>query len=352
MPTATTGNEVIVAEPPLVVQLRHDLEARSNDLATLLKTSGMDPVRFVHVSLMAITKNPDLKECTRVSLVTSIIEAAEVGLEPTGGVGGAWLVPFWNKGRTERRAQLIYDYRGVQHLIREGGGGEVETTLVYQGDYFKVYRGSNPRIEHEPTYETNDPAKITHVYAVAMDSGKFEVMPRSEIDRIRARAPGANDGPWVTDYGAQARKTVLKRISAWLPLKPKYRAALELDTEREIAAPAAGEAIAAMSGATRVKDRLKARRTKKDERNVTPPVSAAQQTDTASQQDADAAGGANEPDAGQEPSAAVCGAGSDPKLGDVEVCVLPAGHVGADDKPSPHKAASGAVFPNKPEAKS
>lgn len=346
MPTVT-GSEVVVAEEPFLVQLRHDLETRSEDLATLLKSSGMNPVRFVHVSLMAITKNPDLKACSRVSLVTSIIEAAEVGLEPTGGVGGAWLVPFNQKGTTVKRAQLIFDYRGVQHLIREGGGGEVETTLVYEGDDFKVYKGTNPRIDHEPAYKTIDPTKITFVYAVALDSGKFEVMSKEDIDRIRARAPGANNGPWVSDYGAQARKTVLKRFSAWLPLKPKARAALELDTEREVGAIEAPAAVDRPSGRERVKDRLKSRRAKTEPRNVTPSASADQQTDTTTQEGGEPAGDAKGQEADQAGAAtATCGVGSDPELGDVDVCALPVDHKGPDGKPTAHKAENGTTFPN------
>lgn len=333
-PRTAPTTAVATTEPREIDVVRHDLEQRANDLLTVLP-AGMSPERFIRVSLMALVKNPELLKCTRSSIITSIIEAAEVGLEPTGGIGGAWLVPFTDHGT--KKAQLIYDYRGVQHLIRMGGGGEVETTLVYEGEPFKVYRGTNPRIDHEPLYETNDPTKITHVYAVAMDSGKFEVMPRSEIDRIRARSKAANSGPWVSDYGAQARKTVLKRISAWLPLKPAARAALDSDTEREVADTTANVSESRTSQVrSAIADRLARRGA------VAEPETEAAADDAASSASAEQQG-----DAAAETTDGVCGATSDPKLGDVESCVLDAGHANADQSPSPHKAASGALWPNK-----
>lgn len=359
MPTATeptTGSEIVVAQPREIVQIRTDLEKRADDLLTVLPP-GMDVQRFIRVSLMAISKNPDLMQCSRASLITSIVEAAEVGLEPTGGIGGAWLVPFRQKDGP-KVARLILDYRGVQFLIRQGGGGEVETTLVYEGDYFKVFKGTNPRIEHEPAFQTIDPTKITYVYAVALDSGKFEVMTKEDIDRIRARAPGANSGPWVTDYGAQSRKTVLKRISAWLPLKPAIRERLERDTEREIA-ESPSERVATQSRAQAVRDRLRARRASVEEPDAVPPDSAGQQTDATSQEGPQrrrkGRAGKKEQEAAPTTEApaqatvqAVCGAGSDPAFGDVEVCVLEPDHKSADGTLSPHKAESGSTWPNRP----
>lgn len=340
----TESTAVVVRDEGKVAPFRSALEHGENlDRLKQLLPPSMDERRFTSVSLMALTKNPDLLSCDRTSFVMAVLEAAEIGLEPTGGIGGAHLVPFKSK------IQLILDYRGVQHLIREGGGGEVKTVLVYEGDEFEVYEGTQPRIEHKPKFDNATPDKITHVYAWPLDHpDKFEVMTRAQVDAIRARAPGANRGPWVTDYGAMARKSVLKRISAWLPLKPSVRAFLDRDTQREIGQPAADEPAAApvVTRTSEVRDRIRSKSGKRQPAKNgpgaadNPPVaddatsgaSAAQRTD-----DEAVEGEARE----------VCGAGSDPKLGEVETCVLPPGHLTDLGAPQRHQGKSGAVWPAK-----
>jgi recombination protein RecT len=334
----TAEQAVAVREESAIAPFRAALEDRISRIEELLPPT-MDPRRFASVSLIALSKNPTLLTCDRASFVMAVLEAAEIGLEPTGGVGGAHLVPF--KGRI----QLILDYRGVQYLIREGGGGEVKTVLVYEGDYFKVYEGTeNARIRHTKRFATVNPAQIQYVYAVPLDHPeKFEVMTKAEIDGIRARSKAANTGPWVSDYGSMARKSVLKRISAWLPLKPSARldarALLDRDTMREIGAD--DEEPVRRSRTAEVRERVAARA-----RAV--PVSDAP-GDPAEPEVAPTPTPAPDVSAGQqtEPVEAVarevCGAESDPALGEVETCVLWPGHVN-EPAAKAHQAATGSIW--------
>lgn len=224
---------VTTTQPSLTVALREQLAAR---LPSLLPP-GMSPERFLAVTLQAITRSPGLAECQPASVLTAVLEAAQLGLEPTGSVGGAWIVPFREKGGV-KVARMILDYRGILQLLRDAGAGEIKAVLVYEGDEFSVEEGTTPRIIHRPAYRTRDPNKITHVYAWSLkEPAKFEVMTRSEIDQIRARSRAANEGPWVTDYGQMARKTVIKRLAQYLPLKPSARGLLETDSAREAGAP-------------------------------------------------------------------------------------------------------------------
>lgn len=217
-------------------QIEGLLDARRPTFEQILP-KGMTPERFVRVTVLAVAKNPELLECTRESLVMAIIEAAEVGLEPTGQAGGAHLVPFRDNKAGVKKVQLIHDYTGTQALIRRGGGGEVVAQAVFEGDVFDVLMGTRPQIIHKPAFTTQDPIQMTHVYAWSVDTPeKFEVMTKAQIDGIRARAKAANKGPWVTDYVQMARKTVIKRLSKYLPLSAEARAAILRDEEREFGA--------------------------------------------------------------------------------------------------------------------
>lgn len=339
MPAATKPEETALAvrEQTNIEKVREALEARIPDIQGILP-AGMDAARFTRVSLLAISKHPDILDCSRSSIVLSIIEAAEVGLEPTGGIGGAHLVPFKDKSG-QKQAQLIYDYRGIQHLIRLGGGGEVKTVLVYKGDRFEVHEGTDPKIIHVPAFGTTSPADIEYVYAWPIDTpDKFEVMTKAQVDGIRARAKSPNQGPWVTDYGAMARKTVLKRIGAWLPLKPEIRAALERDTEREIPETAPTPPVSRTAEVV-----AKVKRSRKPAQDAPGAAEDPKQldgapTESAAQQTA-------EPATVDGDSREVCGSTSDPQLGEVETCVLAPGHEKEENAPQRHQSAAGSVWP-------
>lgn len=72
---------------------------------------------------------------------------------------------------------------------------------------------------------------MTHVYMVAhfKDGGHYiDVMSKAEVDDIRRRSKTPNNGPWVTDYEAMARKTVIRRAFPYLPVS--------VQTEQDVAA--------------------------------------------------------------------------------------------------------------------
>jgi recombination protein RecT len=293
--------------------LRQQLIPRLPDLLP----PGTTVDRFVALTMQALAKAPELYECDPNSILLSVLEVAQVGLEPTGSIGGAHLVPFKEKDGP-KKCQVIYDYRGLQHLIRVGGGGEVKAVLVYQGDHFKVYEGTDPKIEHEPTYDTNDPTKITHVYAWPLDApGKFEVMTKAQIDNVRASSRLKNGVPWTQHYGQQARKTVIRRIANYLDLKATTRVFIERDTEREFGGEAAEVTV---SRASRVRQRLADRKAPQigpgapetpGGPDVAPPE------ETASQQ----------PENATQQSTAVAVCGTPNPEGDA-LCVRPEGHDG------------------------
>jgi len=213
------------------------LEERSDAIQALLP-KGADVERFKRVILQSINRNPELRKCTPASIVDAAAEAARLGLEPSGAIGGAWLVPY---GQT---AQLIVDYRGLVELARRSGEiAAIDAAIVRQADHFKVVRGTTPSIDHVPDLVAPSPADpfdegnpVTHVYAVArLRNGhkQFDVMTRDEIERIRGRSRAGNAGPWRTDWHEMAKKTVLRRLSKTLPLTVEVRALIEMEDEAE-----------------------------------------------------------------------------------------------------------------------
>ncbi len=91
------------------------------------------PERLVRVALSAIQNTPKLLECDRNSLFRAVLTSAQLGLEPDGILGQAYLIPFAGK------VQFIPGYKGLIDLARRSG--EVLNIIakeVYKNDEFTV----------------------------------------------------------------------------------------------------------------------------------------------------------------------------------------------------------------------
>src|SRR5690606_17978119 len=173
------------------------------------------PERLARVALTAISSNPRLLECTKESLALALIEAGQLGLEPHGVMGQAYLVPYYNGKTKKYEAQFQVGYRGLIDLARRSGEiTKIEARVVREGDHFEYEYGLRPNLVHRP--DPTSQGDVTHVYAIAWLKDAepiFEVMTRAQVDAIRRRSKAADSGPWVTDYEAMARKTVVKRLA-------------------------------------------------------------------------------------------------------------------------------------------
>lgn len=201
------------------------------------------PDRYLKIALEAATKNPLLLECAPASIAKALIEAASLGLDPSGGtLGHAYLVPYRAKNGAFF-AQLIVGYRGLLELARRSEKFlSVETRIVYECDSFSLeYRPEGAVFSHVPAIQ-KDRGAIVAVYCVARfrDGAQFfEIMTADEIELIRSRSKAIR-GPWETDYGEMARKTVLRRAAKYWPLTAEFVRALALEDSAEDGVPPSG----------------------------------------------------------------------------------------------------------------
>lgn len=218
-----------VAKPKATVK---DLLERAKPAFEAVLPKHLNAERMVKLVLLATTKTPKLLECDPKTLLSAVMQAAQLGLEINSALGSAYLVPFGNQ------VQLIPGYRGLIDLARRSGNILfIEARVAYKDEVFLVEQGTAPGISHRPSLGEKKDDEIVAVYAVALVKGaprpQFEVMSREQVDAVRARSRAAKDGPWVTDFPEMARKTVVKRLCKYLPLSPELAAAIELDTRAE-----------------------------------------------------------------------------------------------------------------------
>lgn len=203
------------------------LEARRESLAKLVpKHLNVD--KLMKVALNCVSKTPKLQLCSVTSVLQCVFTAAELGLEPGGALGHAYLVPFKDV------CTLIIGYRGLIRLV--GNSGELETiraVVVRERDHFDYREGIEQRINHRPFLE-GDAGPLKFVYCVAkLKNGgvQVEVMSRAQIDLVRARSRSSGDGPWVSDYDEMAKKTVTRRTCKYLPMSEEASKAFAADDE-------------------------------------------------------------------------------------------------------------------------
>ena len=181
------------------------------------------PERFTRMVLSAISVNPKLAECTPKSFLGAMMTAAQLGVEPNTALGQAYLIPFRNHGVMECQFQL--GYKGLIDLAyRSGEVSIIQAHVVYENDEFTYELGLNPTLKHVPA--TSNRGKAIAYYAMfkTKDEGYgFEVM---SIDDVRAHAQryskSVNNGPWQSNFDEMAKKTVLKRVLKYAPLKSDF----------------------------------------------------------------------------------------------------------------------------------
>lgn len=225
---ARNGNGIAARREPAVIEM---LEQPGWDkrFAYALAGTGVDSNRFKRLAITAIRMNSNLQECSAISLLGSLMTAAQLGLEVNTPLDQAYLVPF--KGE----CTLMIGYQGYMTLARRSGLiTNIMAHSVYEGDVFRYQLGLNPDIYHEPTAEDReDPRKITHVYAYARFRDGFEpafvVLTRNKVEQYRRRSAYANKGPWVNDWEAMAWKTAIRRLKRWLPMSAQLAQADQAD---------------------------------------------------------------------------------------------------------------------------
>jgi recombination protein RecT len=201
------------------------LERAKDQIAKALP-AHLTPDRMVRIAMTEMRRTPALLQCSQASLLGAVIQAAQLGLEIGHALGHCYLVPF--KGEV----QFIVGYRGMMELARRAKAN-LMARAAYEGDEFDFEFGLDPKLTHKPAKDrAQDPTKLTHVYAVLKfpnGDQEFDVMSKAEVDQIRGRSAAGRSGPWVTDYEAMAKKTVIRRLFKYAPVSIEIQQAVGLD---------------------------------------------------------------------------------------------------------------------------
>ena len=187
--------------------------------------SVITPERFTRMVLSALSVNPKLASCTPKSFLGAMMSAAQLGLEPNTPLGQAYLIPYKNKGIDEVQFQI--GYKGLIDLAYRSGEVEVvQAQIVYENDEFECQYGLEPKLVHKPAdKDRGEPVKVYAVFKTKSGGYGFEVMSMDDV-RVHAKkyskAYSSSFSPWTTNFEEMAKKTVLKKVLKYAPMKSDF----------------------------------------------------------------------------------------------------------------------------------
>lgn len=220
---------------PAPMQIAQQLDKMKVKLADALP-AHMKVDQFNRVVMTAVNNNTDLVAADRQSLFNSCVRCATDGLLPDGRE--AALVTFGGK------VQYMPMVFGILKKLRQSGEiASVTARLVYQneidaGRFSFVIRDGQEQLSHDPLL-IGERGAVVLAYATAKfkdGTVQNEVMTKADIEKVRNVSRSKNSGPWTQWWDEMARKTVIRRLSKYLPLSAedqRLRNLMREDAETE-----------------------------------------------------------------------------------------------------------------------
>lgn len=220
------------------------LQRKFGNLKKLLETNNVskqievalpraiDPQRFLRIALTELKANTTLLECTPESVIGSIIQAAQLGLELDRQLGQGYLIPYKiddGQGNKVWTCQFQPGYRGYIQLSRRSG--EIKSLgahVVHAGEMFEYEQGTESFLRHRPDVEFED-EDVTHVYAVVHYTNggyDFEVMSVKAVEKVRMKSKAPNSPAWAQSWDEMAKAKVIRRLAKRLPVSAESAAKL------------------------------------------------------------------------------------------------------------------------------
>lgn len=200
--------------------------------------SVISPERFSRIAMTAVSQNPKLAQCNAKSFIGAMLTSAQLGLEPNTPLGQAYLIPYNNNKQNTIECQFQIGYKGLIDLAHRSGELQcIEAHIVYENDEFEYEFGLEPKLKHKPA--KSDRGNMVWAYAMyRLKNGgySFEVMSKEDIEvhanKYSVAFRKGSDTPWKSHFEEMAKKTVLKKVLKYAPLKTDYARGIADDGRR------------------------------------------------------------------------------------------------------------------------
>lgn len=188
--------------------------------------SVITPERFTRITLSALSTNPKLAQCTPQSFLGAMMTAAQLGLEPNTPLGQAYLIPYWNGKQNRLECQFQIGYKGMIDLAyRSGDILTIQAQIGHKNDELIAEYGTECRLKFVPKLngDRGEPVNVWAMFKTKDGGYGFEIMTLDDVrEHARKFSKSFNNGPWVTNFEEMAKKTVLKKVLKYAPLKSEF----------------------------------------------------------------------------------------------------------------------------------
>jgi recombination protein RecT len=211
---------------------KHDVASLLNkQLPAFQQALGSEEMArlFTRVALTMVRLNPRLAQCDEYSFLGGLMMGAELKLN--FHLGYAYLIPYWSEKQKTYIATFQVGYQGwIELFFRHPLAAEMYAEVVYEGDKFKISKGTSRKIVHEP-HLGDDRGEIVGFYAVAkLKSGamNFAYMTKDEMDAHWQKTSPKSDA-WRNWYIEMSLKTMAKKVLKMMPKSVEISRAMSMD---------------------------------------------------------------------------------------------------------------------------
>jgi len=191
--------------------------------------------RMSRIALTAVRNTPKLGQADPMSLLSAVMQSAQLGLEPNTPLGEAYLIPYENRKKGITEAQFQMGYKGLLSLAhRTQQYKAIYAHEIYPNDDFTFEYGLFKDLKHIPAdTPEGDPIYYYAVYHLNNGGHDFVVWSADKVKQhaqtySQAYARGWSS-PWKTDFDAMAKKTVLKDVLKYAPKSIEFSKQLSSD---------------------------------------------------------------------------------------------------------------------------
>jgi len=193
------------------------------------------PDRMARITLTAVRNNAKLGQADQMSLLSAVMQSAQLGLEPNTPLGEAYLIPYENKKKGIIEAQFQVGYKGLLSLAhRTGEYKAIYAHEIYPNDTFSFEYGLYKDLKHVPSdVPEGEPVYYYAVYHLKNGGFDFVVWSREKVKRHANEYSMAFkkgwSSPWKSDFDAMAKKTVLKDVLKYAPKSIEFAKQMSSD---------------------------------------------------------------------------------------------------------------------------
>lgn len=182
--------------------------------------------REISFAKQVIASSQMLQKCTVDSVLVSVFNIVNIGLSLNPASKEAYIVPRYNKNKSEWEASLQPAYVGLVKLLTDAGTvTQVVTNIVYENDNFEMDL-ANGTVKHIPKFGKKNKGERIGCYSLAtLPNGAKQVewMEIEDIHKVRdcsdswKNVDKRNLSPWFNHEDEMSRKTVIRRLYKYLP---------------------------------------------------------------------------------------------------------------------------------------